>query len=126
MAKSPKLVIIVEDEAPLREALEETLAEENYTVLSADNGEAGLKLILENHPDLVLLDIIMPELSGLSVLKEMRSSPDHLKVPVMLLTNIHSKEFIAEGMQYDITGYLIKSDWSLEQIKQDVKKIIGN
>ena len=124
MTKHHKLIIVIEDETPLQDALTDALTFEGYKVLSAFNGEEGLALIKKNKPDLVLLDIMMPVMNGMDVLKEMRSTPEYATTPVLLLTNINSVELIAQGMEYDIAGYIIKSDWSLEKLKADIKKIV--
>ena len=126
MATHSQSVIIVEDEARLREPLQEALTAEGFHVLTAANGREGLELILKHRPDLVLLDIVMPAMSGLAVLHEIRLSQTHAHVPVILLTNVAASEEIAQAVEEEVVGYFIKSDWSLRGIVDDINSFFAN
>ena len=67
-----KTILIIEDEKTLREPLKEELQENGFKVLEAENGESGLKSALEHHPDLILLDTVMPIMDGITMLKELK------------------------------------------------------
>jgi CheY-like chemotaxis protein len=80
-------ILIVEDEISLQKALNDTLAHEGFEVLTAGNGKTGLKSALDNRPDLIILDILMPVMDGMTMLKKLRKDPWGMHVFVILLTN---------------------------------------
>jgi DNA-binding response OmpR family regulator len=99
-------VLIVEDELPMRRALEDCLASEGYRVITADNGASGLERALKEQPDLVLLDVMMPKLDGFSVCADLRRLEK--RMPVLMLT---AKGFVADrvrGLDAGADDYLVK------------------
>ncbi len=117
-----KKVLIIEDEPSLQGALEAKLAHEGYAVVSAKNGEEGLQTALSEKPDLILLDIIMPHMDGLHMLKQLRKDPWGKSVHVMILTNIQEPEKISEAAEQGAYEYLVKSDWTLEDLLKKIKE----
>jgi DNA-binding response OmpR family regulator len=99
-------VLIIEDELPMRTALEDILTEEGYRVLTAADGESGLKRALEEQPDLILLDIMMPRLDGYTVCAELRrlSRP----MPILMLTAKGQVEDRVVGLDAGADDYLVK------------------
>ncbi|MGO8675473.1 MAG: response regulator transcription factor [Limisphaerales bacterium] len=99
-------VLVIEDELPMRVALEDVLAGEGYRVLTAADGESGLKRALEEKPDLILLDIMMPRLDGYAVCAELRrlSKP----VPILMLTAKGQVEDRVSGLDAGADDYLVK------------------
>lgn len=120
--KKMKVVLIFEDEDPLNHALSIKLTHEGFSVLQAFDGETGLALALEKHPDLILLDIIMPKMDGLTVLHKLQDDPWGRTVPVILLTNLSDELKVTENFPKNVVGYLVKSDWKLEDIVSKVKE----
>ncbi len=114
-------LLIVEDESVLRGLLAKKLRKEGYVVTEADNGQNGLEAALKGHPDLILLDIIMPRMNGVVLLKELRGDEWGQTANVMLLTNLSDAEGIEEARQYCVMDYLVKSDWSLEELSRKIK-----
>lgn len=88
-------VLVVEDKAHIRRVLEYNLKLDGFEVYLAEDGAIGLKLAREKHPDVILLDWLMPEMDGLQVLKELRSDGSTAHIPVFMLT--------AKGMLNDVT-----------------------
>jgi len=82
----PATVVIVEDNDDLRELLAVFLKMQGYAVIAAEDGEAGLQTILRQPPDLVITDIEMPKMDGLSMIRELRRWPQTSRVPVLVLT----------------------------------------
>lgn len=117
-----RLMLIVEDEKPLLKALTEKFAHQGFRVLTAENGEKGLSLALENHPEIILLDIVMPKMDGITVVKKLREDEKCKNIPVILLTNLYDNEKLAEAGKYGVFDYLIKSDWKLEDVVKKVKE----
>lgn len=123
MSKNKK-ILITEDEKSMLQALSDTFKDENFDVFGAEDGEKGLEVALKEHPDVILVDIIMPKMDGLTMLKKLREDDWGKSVPVMILTNLSDREKMAEAAEIGVCNYLIKTDWSLEDIVKKVKKII--
>ena len=79
-------VLLVEDEPAQREVLVYNFEAEGFDVISADNGEDGLLLVEENQPDLIILDSMIPQLSGLEVCRRLKSNPKTRQIPVIMLS----------------------------------------
>lgn len=120
-----KKILVIEDEAPLLQVLIDKITSEGFSVLGAKNGEEGLELALKEHPDLILLDIIMPVMDGMSMLYELRKDPWGNSVPVILLTNLSDAERVAEALRLKVYDFLVKSDWKLEDLVKKVKEKLG-
>lgn len=118
-------ILVAEDEKPMRRLLELTYQAEGYRVITAQNGaEAVRKAILER-PDLIVLDIIMPEMDGLQVLQELRLHPETEDIPVILLTGKKEEEDIVEGWQYSIEVYLTKP-YVVEDLLSITERILAD
>jgi len=116
------LILIVEDEKPLLKAMADKFGHEGFRVLTSENGEKGLALALENLPEIILLDIVMPKMDGVTVIKNLRENEKTKKIPIILLTNLYDNEKLAEAGKYGVFDYLIKSDWKLEDVVHKVKE----
>ena len=124
MSKANK-ILIVEDEPAMLDVLAAKLAQAGLTVLTAVNGQNGLDMALAQHPDLILLDIIMPVMDGMTMLRELRKDPWGKSVRVMLLTNLSEAGRADESFEQEVYDYLVKSDWKLEDIVNKVKGKLG-
>lgn len=126
MTTENKIILIVEDEQDLREALADKLTREAFTVLEAKNGKEGLDKALGEHPDLILLDIVMPEMDGMTVLRKLREDTWGKTVPVILLTNLSATEesIIEEMVKYAPSHYLVKSDWKIKDVVEKIKETL--
>lgn len=126
MNQTQKHILIIEDDSLLRGVLRDELERENFLVTEAKDGRIGLEIATENSYDLILLDIVMPNRDGLSVLRQLRKHPISSKVPVILLSNLNDPEKVAEAMLDDyVHDYLVKSDWSLADVTKKVKTVLG-
>ena len=121
-----KTVLIIEDEKYLREALVDILFLKKFLTLQAKNGKDGLRIALKKHPDLILLDIIMPEMDGMALLKKIREDEWGQKVPIIILTNLsnNTEQFLNNAEKNNITQYLIKSDWKIYDIAKKIEEIL--
>jgi DNA-binding response OmpR family regulator len=119
------LILVVEDEEILVKTLEEKLVEGGFDVIDGTDGEQGLHLALTQHPDLILLDLLMPKVDGMAMLKKLRADPWGAHAKVIILTNVSDPNKMLEGME-SMDGvpyeYLIKSDWSLEALVQRINE----
>ena len=118
-----KKILLVEDEAALRKTLGEVLKQEGYKMMSAADGETGLRLAKTKKPDLILLDLILPKLHGFGVLTQLKSDPSTKQIPVIVLTNLEKIEDIEKAIEMGATTYLIKARYSLEEVVEKVRKI---
>ncbi len=120
-----KKVLIVEDENSMLWSLKESLNDAGIVTLEAKDGEEGLKVALENHPDLVLLDLLLPKMSGQNFLKNLRADEWGKTARVIVLTNLGSEEVEQEVRDLGIDEFLAKKDWSLENVVGMVKSKLG-
>lgn len=121
-----KKILIVEDEKALRDALSDKLTSEKFIVIEAVNGEEGLKMAIEEKPDLILLDIIMPVMDGFTMIGKLREAEKTKglaegKIPIILLTNVDQEKGMGPGQKLGIYDYLVKSDWGLQNIVKKIK-----
>jgi DNA-binding response OmpR family regulator len=114
-------VLIIEDDRFLRELMVRKLKTENFEVIEAEDGAEGLKKIKEEKPDLVLLDLILPEMDGFEVLEQKRKDEEIKNIPVIILSNLGQKEEIDRGLQLGAKDYLIKAQFSPSEIIEKVK-----
>lgn len=118
-----KKILIVDDESILRKTLEQALSGD-FNVSLAVDGEEGLIKAKKEKPDLILLDIIMPNKNGLETLKDLKAEPATRDITVILLTNIDKSESVADGIALGAKGYLVKGDYSTDEIVNNVKKFV--
>ena len=124
MANS-KTIVIVEDDAALVKALSQSFEREGFNVVSAVDGESGLRLIEEKKPDLIVLDIILPRKSGFEVMEALRGSPDLAAIPVAILTNLEGKQDIQRMTELGARCFFIKAEYTLEEITQKIKELLA-
>ena len=114
-------ILIVDDEPMLLSALVDKFTREGFDVITAENGEEGLRSALRDHPDMILLDIIMPVMDGITMLFELRKDDWGKNVKVILLTNL-SDPGIPVSLNQNISEYLVKSDWKIADVVKEVTK----
>ena len=120
MTEEKRKILIVEDEEPMLRALTDKFTLEGFDVTQAHDGEEGLEAVLKNDVDLVLLDIILPKMDGMTMLKKMREKDTD--TPVILLTNLDYSVGVAKAMESGAYDYLVKTDWTLEDVVGKVKE----
>jgi len=109
-----KKVLIIDDDATFRNLVEQVLTQKGYQVLEASSGREGLRLIFDQRPDLVLLDVVMPGIDGWQVCSRIREISD---TPIIMITGKHkSEEEIVRGLDYGADDYIIKPVGSKELV----------
>ena len=103
-----KTILLIEDNLEIRENTSELLELEGYTVISTVNGKAGYQKALELKPDLILCDIMMPEMNGYEVFEELRSNPDTSHIPFIFITASAEKSEVQKGLNMGAAGYVSK------------------
>ena len=125
--RDKRLVLVIDDDDNLRTVLSEKISKSGFDVINASDGEEGLKKALELHPDIILLDVIMPKMNGWDTLEALRKDPWGKHVKVLLLTVLEDFKSVSKGMEKEATGYLVKTQISLdeivEQIQETLKKV---
>lgn len=116
-----KRILVVEDEVVLRRALLKKLTIEGFMVLEATDGVEGLEIGLKEQPDLILLDIVMPKMDGLTMLRILRKDEWGKTVPAIILTNLSEIGIFDEEGSEEDHDYLVKSDWKLEDVVLKIK-----
>lgn len=125
MADNEKTILIIEDHAPVRLALVEKLTHEGMKTIEAKDGEEGLEVALREKPSVILLDIIMPRMSGMTMLEKLRKDAWGKTVPVIILTNLNPDDKIMrEIVETEPVYYLVKADWKIEDVVSKVKEVL--
>jgi len=122
--KIMKKILFIEDESALQKTFRDILEKEGYQMISALDGESGLRLAKSEKPDLILLDLILPRKDGFEVLKELKEDEATKEIPVIVLTNLEDVESIEKAIGLGATTYLVKAQYTLEEVIQKVKKAI--
>jgi len=114
-------ILFIEDEAALQSAVGKILTDEGYQIISALDGEIGLRLAQDELPDLILLDCILPRKNGFEVLAELKKDLKTSGIPVIILSNLEGSEDIQRMIELGATTYLVKTNYRLEEIMKKIK-----
>jgi CheY-like chemotaxis protein len=120
-----KKVMWVEDDNFLSGLIGKKLANEKAILFHATNGEDAVAMVEKEMPDVLLLDILLPGMTGLQVLQKIKSNPVTKDIPVLLLSNLGQKADIDKGAQLGAEKFLIKATLSLDEIMTEVKRVVA-
>ena len=120
-----KKILVIDDDKTFQKAIRYTLEPLGYAVVEAYDGKEGLKKVKKEKPDLILLDVVMPELGGMEFLKILQKNQGFIQIPILIISNFSGANMIEEGMKLGIRGYIIKSEESLKTIVNNIELIIG-
>ena len=118
-------ILIVEDTLAIREEIFDILVMENYTVFQAENGKIGFEIALKENPDLIISDILMPELNGIEMFKKLQTHKKTISIPLIFLSAKGEKEDIRKGMNLGAEDYLTKPinvNDLLDAVENKIKK----
>lgn len=118
-------VLLVEDDEMLHGMYTQKFKNQGYEVVSAYNGADGLKLAETEHPDVILLDVIMPKMDGFVALKKIRKGNTTAKIPVILLTNLGQEEDVRKGRELGADDYFIKANHTPQEVVDKVKALLN-
>lgn len=124
MRADGKIILLAEDDRFLRRACETSLRQQGFTLLTAVDGEEALELIRTGPPDLILLDLLMPKITGLELLRILKSEEATRAIPVLVLTNSSREQDIQQIKALGAAGYFIKSNLSLQELGNQVKRLL--
>lgn len=117
-----KKILIIEDDKFLIKVYSDKLIREGFDVSMAISGEEGVGKILKEKPDLVLLDILLPQKNGFDILSQIKLNPDTKSIPVIIITNLGQDTDIKTGLELGAVDYLIKTDFSINKLPELVRK----
>ncbi|HEX9664815.1 MAG TPA: response regulator [Patescibacteria group bacterium] len=120
-----KTILIIEDDRFLSKIYSAKLEKEGYNLALAVDGEEGLRKLAESKPDLILLDLILPGMSGFEVLDKIKSSSKTRKIPVIILSNLGQDEDIQKGQELGADDYLVKTDFSISEVINKIKSALA-
>jgi DNA-binding response OmpR family regulator len=118
-------ILLVEDDVNLREIYSARFAAESYQVITASDGEEALATAVRERPDLIVLDVMMPKISGFDVLDILRSTPETKETKVIMMTALSQESDRQRGESLGANKYLIKSQVTLEDVVNSVKESLG-
>ena len=124
MPVKPPKILIIEDEKFISKAYQLGLTHEGFKTIAAYNGQEGLVMAKKEKPDLILLDIIMPVMDGLTMLKELRKQDWGKDMKVLVLTNSNDQAKNADSAHLNAIDFLLKSEWSIEFLTKKIKEIL--
>ena len=114
-------ILIIEDEPTILLGLKDELSE-YYTTFTATNGETGLEFALSEQPDLILLDLVLPDINGIEILKKVRKEKGISGIPFFILTNYTDPDLEKEGKKLKVIKYLLKTDLNPSQLINSIEK----
>ncbi|OGZ18949.1 MAG: hypothetical protein A2175_01280 [Candidatus Nealsonbacteria bacterium RBG_13_42_11] len=119
-----KRILFIEDESAIQKTFGEVLSQEGYEIISALDGEIGLRLAKTKKPDLILLDLILPKMNGFDVLKHLKEDQETKDIPVIVLTNLEGIKDVDAVLQMGAKTYLVKTQYTLEEVVEKIKKTL--
>ena len=119
-------VAIIEDEEVLLNVLENKLKKEGFDVVTALDGEIGVKVIRESLPDIILLDIIMPKVNGFEVLAQLNQDPVLAKIPVIIISNSGQPVEIDKALSLGAKDYLVKAEFDPQEVIEKIRKQLSS
>jgi len=118
-------IAIIEDDQAISQMYRFKFEAEGYTVETADNGIRGLELAEKMHPDIILLDLMMPEMTGDEMLARLRKTSWGKDIKVIILTNVGEQELPPHVKELNVSGIILKADMTPRQVADLVKKQLG-
>ncbi|MEA2065370.1 MAG: response regulator [Patescibacteria group bacterium] len=124
MNKQPT-ILIIEDDIFLNNIYNKRLSGENFNVLTAFDGEKGIKAAKQKLPDLILLDLMLPKMDGFAIIKYCKKDEDLKNIPIILLTNLNDKDDIEKALSLGVKDYLIKVHFTPAEVVDKIKNVLS-
>jgi two-component system alkaline phosphatase synthesis response regulator PhoP len=119
-----KTIILIEDDRFLRRAAEASLKKQGFTVLTAVDGEEGLTLARKERADLILLDLLMPKINGIDLLRMLKGEAFTRKVPIVILSNSSHELEMKQALELGARDYWVKANLSLQELTGRIIKLL--
>jgi DNA-binding response OmpR family regulator len=117
-------ILLIEDDPFLLSMYSAKFEFEGYEIVTADNGAKGLIAAGKESPDIILLDILMPEMNGFEVLEKIKKNPKIKDIPIIILSNLNQKDDIEKGLAIGADDYLIKAHFMPSEVVDKIKKVL--
>ncbi|MBM3256631.1 MAG: response regulator [Candidatus Moranbacteria bacterium] len=124
MKNNNKKVLIIEDDPFIADVYVLKLESEGYSVETAEDGAKGMEKLKNKKYDVVLLDIIMPNMDGFKVLERIKMAPELNKIPVVILTNLSQKKDIQKGIDLGAADYIVKTKFTPTEVIKTINKVL--
>lgn len=118
-------VLLVEDDVALRDIYSARFTAENYDVVTASDGEMALTQAVKEKPDLIILDVMMPKISGFDVLDILRATPETKDTKVIMMTALSQTSDVDKGKTLGADEYLVKSEVTLTDVIEKAKEVLA-
>lgn len=125
MATTLNSILIIEDDAALRDAYATVLNAEGYQTATADDGEEGLALARAHEPNVILLDMLMPNLNGIDFLRLLKPKENYPNTKIIVFSNMSVPSDVQDAMELGATKYLTKSSFTPKEIEQIIKDVLA-
>ncbi|MFH0819969.1 MAG: response regulator [bacterium] len=117
-------ILIIEDDKMLSDMYSLKFNEEGYQAIQAFTGSEGVEKTKSEKPDIILLDIILPQMDGFQVMEEIKKDKNLVNIPILFLTNLRQEEDVKKGTALGAVGYLVKASYTPAQVLDKVKEIL--
>jgi len=124
MTQSKKKILLVEDDTMISSMYKTKFESDGFEVFVAENGAIGLDLAKKEKPDIIMLDVILPQLDGFSVLEQIKQDDSTKNIPVIMLTNLGTEEDKAKGEKMGAMDYLVKASLTPGQVSEKIKQAL--
>lgn len=126
MENANKKILIIEDDNFLAKMLSRMITDSGYEVILSSSGQEGVnKAESNNDIDLIILDIMLPDIDGFEVLEKIKSSQKTKKIPVVIMSNLGQPEDVKRGKNLGAIDHLVKSDFSLDEVAKKIKGFLA-
>jgi DNA-binding response OmpR family regulator len=118
------ILLVIEDDKFLRDLLVQKLKREGFPVIEAVTGTEGLRIVKEQRPAIVLLDLILPGMDGFEILRRMKEDPETASIPVIILSNLGQREDVEHGLRLGAVDFMIKAHFTPGEIVAKIKDVL--
>ncbi len=125
MSKDKIKILLIEDDSFLLSMYATKFSMENFEVITAEDGEKGIRSAAKELPDIILLDILLPKINGFDVLEQLKANKLTRHIPVILLTNLSQRSEIEQGLAGGAEDYLIKAHFMPSEVVDKIKKVLS-
>jgi len=117
-------ILIVDDDLDLRELYKKTLSNEGFEVRTAEDGEEALSQIMQDRPDLIVLDIMMPKIHGMDTLDIIKATPETKEIKVLILSALSDKKMMDRAKELGVVDYVVKSQSDMATVIDHIKEAL--
>ncbi len=125
MVAATAKILIIEDDRYISKMYQLKLSLDGFDVQVADDGRIGVDKVREFKPDIILTDILMPEMDGFEVIKIVKGDPETKDIPILIMSNLGQEDHIQKGLEMGAMGYIVKSQYTPSKVVEKIKEILA-